>query len=261
MNGIDGVSFREVPGGLIVNVKKSQKSSTSGKLKKRLPYGFKQISRQISEAKTPDAARLMVAKVQAKLDFLQRKLRSGEYSDYEVTQAILHASSMERIAKRKLHHLEEEQLAENGKERVDDLEKQKEEFEENKDCIKSLEENFSEEELREMEEELKEMEREMEEETMSELQDIISCSGREMSEEEIKELKRKHRSDEEKQLNKADMRYLRALFNQLEQEKRQSGVSSVSSSSDRGFESFDCTMESMPEIEFSDSGGSFDASV
>ena len=121
MNGIDGVSFREVPGGLIVNVKKSKKSSSAGKLKKRLPYGFKQISRQISEAKTPDAARLMVAKVQAKLAFLQRKLRCGEYSDYEVTQAILHASSMERIAKRKLHHLEEEQLAENGKERADDI--------------------------------------------------------------------------------------------------------------------------------------------
>ena len=58
MNGIDGVSFREVPGGLIVNVKKSQKSSTSGKLKKRLPYGFKQISRQISEAKTPDVSQV-----------------------------------------------------------------------------------------------------------------------------------------------------------------------------------------------------------
>ena len=54
MNGISGVSFQEVPGGLRVRVKKSSKGSSkgssSGKLRKRLPYNFKQISRQITRA-------------------------------------------------------------------------------------------------------------------------------------------------------------------------------------------------------------------
>lgn len=37
MNGIRSVSFQEVPGGLLVHVRKESKTSSSGKLKKRLP--------------------------------------------------------------------------------------------------------------------------------------------------------------------------------------------------------------------------------
>ena len=62
MNGIVGVSFQEVPGGLKVHVKKSQKKSSAGKLKKRLPYNFKQMSKQIIEGiaeclKLPDGGK------------------------------------------------------------------------------------------------------------------------------------------------------------------------------------------------------------
>ena len=65
MNGIKGISFRETEKGLEVRVHKS-KSSSSGKLKKRLPYNFKQLSRQISQAKTSDSARSLVSKIDQK---------------------------------------------------------------------------------------------------------------------------------------------------------------------------------------------------
>lgn len=113
MNGVTGVSFRETEKGLEVRVHKS-KSSSSGKLKKRLPYNFKQLSRQISQAKTSDSARSLVSKMQAKLSWLYKKLKSGEYGENEVSAAIIHAAAMERIAKRKVKHLEEEEAAENG---------------------------------------------------------------------------------------------------------------------------------------------------
>lgn len=113
MNGVTGVSFRETEKGLEVRVHKS-KSSSSGKLKKRLPYNFKQLSRQISQAKTSDSPRSLVSKMQAKLSWLYKKLKSGEYGENEVSAAIIHAAAMERIAKRKVKHLEEEEAAENG---------------------------------------------------------------------------------------------------------------------------------------------------
>ncbi|MCR4928856.1 MAG: hypothetical protein K5988_02545, partial [Lachnospiraceae bacterium] len=76
MNGIIGISFQEIPGGLKVHVKKGQNKSSPGKLRKRLPYNFKQMSKQIMMAKTSDAARPLVTRIQAKLSWLYRKLRS-----------------------------------------------------------------------------------------------------------------------------------------------------------------------------------------
>ena len=122
-----------------------------------------------------------------------------------------------------------------------------------------------------MMEEIEELEEELASETMSEMQDMISCAGRAMSEEEtsrtwcpsfghlerlpskrseeIKEMKRKHRSDEERQLTRADLKYLKALFNKLEQEKR-SASSAVSSSNGNSQGSTDSSFsaESMPDI-------------
>ena len=196
MNGVSGVSFRETEKGLEVRVHKS-KSSSSGKLKKRLPYNFKQLSRQISQAKTSDSARSLVSKMQAKLSWLYKKLKSGEYGEREVSAAIIHAASMERIAKRKVKHLEEEEAAENG----------------------------------------------------------AGAAGSAGEEEEIygkDELKRKHRNSEEKQLTKADLRYLKALFDGLEQEKRQLASGGVSSAGGSDSSSFSCGIDCVPEVESMD---------
>ena len=262
MNGVTGVSFRETEKGLEVRVHKS-KSSSSGKLKKRLPYNFKQLSRQISQAKTSDSARSLVSKMQAKLSWLYKKLKSGEYGENEVSAAIIHAAAMERIAKRKVKHLEEEEAAENGggigsageDEEIYGKDELKESMEENQE--------ISDEMMQKMLKEIEELEKELAEDSMSEMQDMISCASGDMSEEEIEELKRKHRSSEEKQLTREDLRYLKALFDGLEQEKRQlaSGISSFSSGGNDT--SFSCGIDCIPEVETMDMdlGGSIDTII
>ena len=222
MNGIAGVSFQEVPGGLKVHVRKSQNKSSAGKLKKRLPYNFKQMSKQIMQAKTSDAARPLVAKAQAKLSWLYKKLRSGEYGDSEIVAAIIHAAAMERIAKRKVRHLEEEEAAEN-KSGVMGVPGEEEEIYGEDELKAGIEESeeIPEEMMKQMMEEIEELEEELAEDMMSELQDMISCASGDMTEEEIEELKRKHRNDEERQITRADLKYLKALFDRLEQEKKQ----------------------------------------
>ncbi len=186
------------------------KSSSSGKLKKRLPYNFKQLSKQIQQAKTADAARPVVQKMRTKLSWLYKQLRNGEYGADEIFAAIIHAASMERIAKRKVRHLEEEEAAENGSGNPANAPGEEEGIYSKEELQEAIEENaeISEEMMQEMMEEIEELEEELASETMSEMQDMISCAGRDMSEEGIKEMKRKHRSDEERQLTRADLKYL-----------------------------------------------------
>ena len=249
MNGIAGVSFQEVPGGLKVHVRKSQSKSSAGKLKKRLPYNFKQMSKQIMQAKTSDAARPLVAKAQAKLSWLYKKLRSGEYGDSEIAAAIIHAAAMERIAKRKVRHLEEEEAAENESSVMGVPGEEEEIY--GKDELKAgIEESeeISEEMMKQMMEEIEELEEELAEDVMSELQDMISCASGDMTEEEIEELKRKHRNDEERQITRADLKYLKALFDRLEQEKKQVSSRNIGQTSGSS-ESFFCVVDCIPDVE------------
>ena len=249
MTGINGVSFQEVPGGLVVHVKKSSKGSSAGKRKKRLPYNFKQMSKQIMQAKTAEAARPLVTKMQAKLSWLYKKLRSDEFSETEIAAAIIHAAEMERIAKRKVRHLEEEEAAENGS-GICNAPGEEEEIYGKDELWESLKENedISEETMQRMMEEIEKMEEELAEETMSELQDMISCAGKDMSEEEIEEMKRKHRNEEERQITRADLNYLKALFDKLEKEKKQSSIEfGDSSSEDTCTVSF--VIDCIPEVE------------
>ena len=257
MNGVRSVSFRETPNGLEVHVYKS-KTSSAGKLKKRLPYNFKQLSKQIMQAKTSDAARPLVAKMRAKLSWLYKQLRNGDYGESEVSAAIIHAAAMERIAKRKVRHLEEEEAAENGASGAGATDEDDEIY--GKDELKkSLEENeeISDEMMRKMMEEIEKLEEELSDDTMSELNDMLSCASGDMSEEDLEQLKKKHRNDEEKQLTRADLRYLKALFDGLEQEKRQLVSSSVGSSgSSGGFssEAFSCAVDGSADLEMMDMG-------
>ena len=260
MNGISGVSFQEVPGGLRVRVKKSSKGSSSGKLRKRLPYNFKQISNQITQAKTSNAARTLVTKMQAKLSWLYKKLRSGDFSDSEVAAAVIHAAEMQRIAKRKVKHLEQEEAAENGNGACGGSfpEEEKEEFGteglmDSREAGTEENEEISDEMMQKMMEEIKELEEEVMEEPFSELEDMISCAGGDLSEEEIEELKRKHRNEEERQITRADLKYLKALFDRLEQEKK-AAASGVSGSSSSDISSVSYAVDFMPEVEMTDTG-------
>lgn len=279
MNGIGGVSFREgglstksnligrptgqacsfglslpvTAKGLEVHVKRSSNRASHGKLKKRLPYSFKQLSREIREVKTSVSARPLVTRIQAKLSWLYKKLRSGEYGDSEITAAILHATAMEKIAKRKVRHLEEEEAAENGNTALN-APGEEEEIYGKDELEKSLEENedISDEKMRQMMEEIKELEEELAEDMMSELQDMISSSGKKMSEEEIKELKRDHRNKEDRQLTIADLKYLKALFDRLEQEKRQTSSGIAQSIDNDSGSTLSFSVDCLPEVEMTE---------
>ncbi|MCR5451779.1 MAG: hypothetical protein K6F00_04020, partial [Lachnospiraceae bacterium] len=74
------------------------------------------------------------------------------------------------------------------------------------------------------------------------------------------ELKRKHRNDEERQITRADLKYLKALFDRLEREKEQvsSGNIGYSSGISESFyvgpspgtsESFSCIVDCIPDVE------------
>ncbi len=252
MKGIAGVSFRETGAGLEVRVRKSPGNPSIGKLKKRLPYNFKQLSKQIMQVKTSGAARPLVTKIRAKLSWLYRKLKSGEYGDSEIAAAIIHAASMEKIAKRKVRHLEEEEAAESGSSSVSSTGENKEIYgkDELEESLKESE-KISEEMMENLMEEIEELEEELSEDMMSEFKDLVYCAGKEMSEDEIKNLKRDHRQKEEQQLTRADLKYLKALFDRLEQEKKQAssgGFQSGSNSNPTISFSVDC----MPEFELAD---------
>ena len=282
MTGIRGVSFQETSSGLLVHYHRMQENSpancfiavhksntgNSGKLKKRLPYNFKQMSKQIQQAKTANAARSLPTKMRTKLAWLYKQLRNGDYGASEVFAAIIHAASMERIAKRKLRHLEEEEAAENGNGAPANAPGEEEEIPGKDELQESIKENeeISEEMMQEMMEEIEELEEELANESLSEMQDMLSYSGRDMTDEEIKEMKRKHREDEEKQLTRADLKYLKALFDRLEQEKRSA------SSAAAGFKtqtvnvapaSASYQAESLPEVELfdADMSGAIDVAV
>ena len=257
MTGISGISFQETNSGLLVHVRKSNKSS-SGKLRKRLPYNFKQMSKQIQQAKTANAARSLPTKMRAKLSWLYKQLRNGDYGANEVFAAIIHAASMERIAKRKLRHLEEEEAAENGSGAAANVPGEEEEIPGKDELQEAIEdsEEISEKRMKEMMEEIEELEEELASESLSEMQDMFSCAGRDMSEDEIKEMKRKHRDDEERQITRADLKYLKALFDRLEQEKRSATAANFRSqgtnNASNAATSVSYQVESLPEVEISD---------
>ena len=91
--------------------------------------------------------------------------------------------------------------------------------------------------VQEIQEELEKIEEELEK-TMEDSQDLmeefVQGSNRQMDPKDLEMLKKKHRADEIRDIMKADMEYLKALFDRLEKEKA-AGVSGFGdNSSDSG---------------------------
>ena len=82
---------------------------TSNKVKK-LRYNFKDVSSQIVRSKTSRSARQAASKAHREVLRLKRAKVSGNYDSGEVEAALEHAKSMERVAKKKAAHLEQEEL-------------------------------------------------------------------------------------------------------------------------------------------------------
>jgi len=91
--------------------KRAQKKNTAQKLKK-LRYSYKSISSQLLRSKTSVDAARVARKARRELASLKGKRlhESGKYDSYELEAAITHAQAMVRVARKKVKHLQEEEM-------------------------------------------------------------------------------------------------------------------------------------------------------
>ena len=210
-------------------IRESRNSSknTASQLKK-LKYNFKDISSQIRKAKSSVNAKQVASKARREVVQLKAKLQTGKYDDEELQAAIEHAKSMERAAKKKARHLEEEELikitdksngeAEIASEIETEVEEQAEEtIEEYKEELEESMEESIEEVSEEMMALMTEAMEDMVDDTLEELMDgMMVITDFEMTEDEFKEFKTKHRTSEDKDMLEADAKYLKAIFDMYE---------------------------------------------
>lgn len=251
-------------------------TKSAPKKTKRLNYNFKEISAMILQAKTSGSARQVASRARGKLALLKQRLKCGEYDDKELESAIIHAEKMERVARKRMRHLQEEEMAKRGGPCLEELEEDEEPQADPEQAAQEaeLEQARREQEamLREHQMELQEMVQEMMEQTqreleelsgMEELSDALGAVPRNMDPEDLDELKKKHRLDEQREIMEADMAYLRALFYKLAQEKQNAGGGG--SGSDGSGVSLELGGVEMPvtapEAAAMSEGGNIDASV
>lgn len=219
---------------------------------RRLNYNFKEISAMILRTKTSGSARQVAARARGKVALLKQRLKCGEYDDKELESAIIHAEKMERVARKRMRHLQEEEMAKRGGPCFGELEEeckepapQQEEESEAPELDSRQQEAVLRERQQELQREMQRMMQEMMEEAqremaelsdMEELSDALGGKSANLDPEDLKDLKRKHRLEEQREIMEADMAYLKALFNKLAQEKQQASgsIGSESSGNERG---------------------------
>lgn len=189
--------------------------------KKKLNYNYKKISRQITMSRTTSGIRRVITRARDQVVDLLRKQMSGKYDETDVRHAIIHARKMERVARKKKKHLEQEEKADaTGKALVEKGEGSSDEDEKE---LEKAANGLSKEELERLIAEYEELMQEMEKASgMDEvMKEYMGATEVEMSPEEVDQLRKKHRSDEMKDIVEADMKYLKALFNKLAREKQE----------------------------------------
>lgn len=214
-----------------LQIQRQRASDTKLKLKK-LKYQFKNLSSRILRSKTSLSAKQAAGQARREFLRLKREKLSNQDDSAEMEAAIAHAKAMERIAKKKARHLEEEELVKTTggpcSDRIVDEELETEEIEAMDDDIP--EEEFSETEISEedislemlyefTEEFTEDISQILEDLGIDELMEDITYSGEEMDPEDLKEMKIKHRNKEMKEIVKADAEYLKAIFDGLEKAK------------------------------------------
>lgn len=93
-----------------LRMQREQAKDTSLKLKK-LKYQFKNISSRILRSKTSATARQVAGQAKREVLRLKREKQNGSYDSEEIDAAITHAKAMERVARKKVRHLEQEEMA------------------------------------------------------------------------------------------------------------------------------------------------------
>lgn len=218
------IQIKDIKGNVVgtITTTKSKK-----KKPKRLQYNFKQISSQILKTKTSASARSVVTKARTKIAELLRQRKSNNFDDRELEAAIIHAKKMERIARKRMKHLKEEESAKQQGFYPEENEEYKDLYEaymENSDNVPGSE--LSKEELMQMLKELQEIMEESMDELMNETsledlnEELMNLSMEDLDTEDLERLKKKHRCDELREIMEADMKYLKALFDKFEKEKQ-----------------------------------------
>ena len=200
------------------------------KKQKKLQYKFKRISTQIIQAKTSGNARQVLTRAKGETVSLRRKVYTGDYDRTELRRAIRHAEQMERIAKKRMKHLQQAENREKGNSGMQAM------FNEEslEESFKDMAENFpemSKEEIRQLLQELQELQEELaqlEQETGLEELELTQAALSDMDPAQLEQLKKKHRAEELREIAEADMKYLKALFNQMEREQQEASSSGVS---------------------------------
>lgn len=246
---------------------KSKKAASSSAVSmiRKIKYSFKQISSQILRAKTSANAGQVVTKARNKVAQLKRQVKGMYDYDEELMSALIHAMQIERVAKKKEKHLEQEEnierksepgmeeLTEDEFDEEDELELEmqdpdgqmdEEMQEELQKQMQQLMEKMAQEEMKQrMEEFAQQMQEAMEEmleemESMSGMdelsENLLAYSEDAMEPEDLELLKKKHRCEEQREIMEADMKYLRAMFQRLEREKQSAGSSGITSGSSGG---------------------------
>ena len=234
---------------------------------KKLKYQFKNISSKILRSKTSQAAKQAAGQARREVLRLKRQKQSGNYDEDEIEAAINHAKAMERVAKKKAKHLEEEEMAkaaggiwqgekvcsDEEPREVKDTEAETDAEEEEKMAEEGYEDEAYEEEYdypqldefllqtgdlmaamsdftSETMQELSDSMRDiMEEMGMDELSDTMLSVKKDIDPADLKMMKIKHRNKEMKEIVKADAEYLKAVFERLEKMKDNPVVPSGSS--------------------------------
>lgn len=221
-----------------------QTDATTVKVKK-LKYQYKNISSRILRSKTSYAAKQAASQARREVIRLMREKSGSEGDCEEIDAAIAHAKAMERVARKKARHLEEEERARAGGICSDVLEEKAEQpeetmrqlsggrpqemlelaepdqeraleiLEENSEIMLELLEENSEEMFELLEENSQEMLELMEEVGLEEFGGV-EVMAEDMDPEDLKMMKIKHRNKEMKDIVKADADYLKVVFNNLQ---------------------------------------------
>ncbi|MBQ7658752.1 MAG: hypothetical protein IJS16_07185 [Butyrivibrio sp.] len=203
----------------------------TGKKKKPALYSFKQVSSQVLQAKTSTKAMQVSNSIRAKIGLLKKQLKNGDVDEEEVLRAILHAEMVQRACDKKKKNLKMEETAERNIEAEEEMPVETEEAPDeaaSEEEVKELEQAEFEALMEKLELSADEM-MEMAEETATldeELDEMAEALSGSMTPEDLEQLKVKHRSDEARDILKADLKYLKALFDRLQSEKENAGKSS-----------------------------------
>lgn len=233
-------------------------SSKSGKkLPKKINYNMRQISARILKCKTSGSARMALTGARSKVAQLKRQLYDDGVDRYELEHAIIHAAKIARVAKKKLKHLQEEEAAKQGgvcsgsqvdaEEEIsveelltDDTEDTGDTGAYGSDPVQEIKQELQREMqqkmMESMQEEMQQMLKEATEESgLDELyEELASDFSADMDPEDLEEMKKKHRSEELKEILEADMKYLKAIFNKLQREKEANSSAGAYSNADSG---------------------------